>query len=179
MDDVETLREQFVARGEEFVSDLIGQEVNFSDSSGSEELIGNYQQSVQDGIDAAIASFTSGATAPSTEAAPAVPAAEQSATTQENLTATGVEQVFANLGNDSLTNPSEGSSTSNYQFNFEPAAEGDGGLVSLSLDGQSTPLFSFSASGTSSSTTGDNPFAAQFEEFIAGLASGENSLAGA
>jgi hypothetical protein len=161
MEEFETLREQFIARGEKLVSDLIGQQVNFSNSPEdfppSEELINSFQQSAQDTIAAVIANFTGGETAETPETA------EQSITTQETLVGAGIEQFFANLDNDSLTNPSEGSTDSNSQVKFEPSSDSSfGGQVTLNIDGQTLGF-----------TVGGNPFSGDSNPFA-----GDNSSTG-
>ncbi len=85
-------------------------------------------------------------------------------TTQESLIQIGQQQVAANLGSDSLTNPSEGNSNGAYSYNFQgsdikPVFDQSTGKVSLEIDGKTVDLFSFSGGsfgGGSSSGGGNN-----------------------
>lgn len=79
---------------------------------------------------------------------------EANATTQEGLSEIGQQQVAANLGSDSLTNPSEGNSNGAYSFNFQdsdikPIFDESTGQVSLEIDGQTVSLFNFNSGGSS------------------------------
>jgi len=97
---------------------------------------------------------------------------------QADLIGTGVEEVFANLSNDSLTNADEANSNSNFQFNFEPATDGlFGGQLSLVIEGETEPLFTFNIGGTSPVTGDNSSFSGNYQAFFASLAGGENPFA--
>ena len=97
---------------------------------------------------------------------------------QADLIGTGVEGVFANLSNDPLTNTTESSSDDNFQFDFEPAADGVfGGQLSLVREGETEPLFTFDVGGTSPVTGDDSSTTSNYQDFFASLAAGENPLA--
>lgn len=96
---------------------------------------------------------------------------------EADLIGTGVEEVFANLSNDSLTNVSEDNGDSNFQFNFEPATDGVfSGQLSLVVEGETEPLFTFDIGGTSP-VTGDNGSSSNYQDFFASLSGGENPFA--
>lgn len=99
---------------------------------------------------------------------------------QADLIGTGVEGVFANLSNDSLTNAIEANSDDSFQFNFEPATDGlFGGQISLVMDGETEPLFTFNIGGTSPVTGDNSSFSGNYQDFFASLVGGENPFASA
>ena len=99
---------------------------------------------------------------------------------QSNLIGTGVEEVFANLSNDSLTNATETDTDGNFQFNFEPVTDSlFGGQLSLVMEGETEPLFTFNIGGTSPVTGDNSSFSGNYQDFFASLAGGENPFASA
>lgn len=99
---------------------------------------------------------------------------------QADLIGTGVQDVFANLSNDSLTNINEGNSGSNFQFNFEPATDGlFGGQLSLVVNGETEPLFTFDIGGAAPVTGDSSSLSGNYQDFFASLAGGENPFASA
>lgn len=98
---------------------------------------------------------------------------------QADLIGTGVEEVFANLSNDSLTNATEASSSdSNFQFNFAPADDSlFGGQLSLVVEGETEPLFTFDVGGASPVTGDTSSLPSNYQDFFASFTSGENPFA--
>lgn len=174
LDEVESLINQGIAEAQ---SNFTGE----GDNSNVSSIFSQIQSSIQQGINEARSNSTGGegdtsassnsfaeffatnlvgedtSTSDSSNSSGAT--TEANATTQENLSQIGQQQVAANLGSDSLTNPSEGNSNGAYSFNFQdsdikPIFDESTGQVSLEIDGQTVGLFNFNSGGSISSFGG-------------------------
>lgn len=159
-----TWQQEFMEMGEQYVSKLIGQEVDFSNPAGSvpaEETINEFQLSAENAINEVVANFTSGET-DSTLPAPVAEGATDSVDTQGQLIQTGIAQIpsfgVGNSGSDTMTGSGAGdSSTSAYNVNFVPAQEGTGNIGEVQLtmgEGEPTTLFTLGESGPVSASDG-------------------------
>lgn len=160
-----TWQQEFIEMGEGYVSELIGQEVDFSnppaDYAPSEETLNEFQLSAENAINEVIANFTSGET-DSTLPAPVAEGATDSVDTQQQLIQTGITQIpsfrVGSGGSDTMTGSGAGdSSTSAYNVNFVPAEEGTGNIGEVQLtmgEGEPTTLFTLGDSGPVSASDG-------------------------